>query len=136
MIITLGVYITGVVAYIVGGFVEEDVLPALGLNTSGSAEFKKLIQVEDDLFKALQPDVINDIYISLLNDDNAIISQPYEIKVEKLFFGKPIEIDFALLQDLDMLTVNLVYSNGTQRSPKIYLEKDESAGKAGIAGDR
>ena len=37
MIITLGVYITGVVAYIVGGFVEEDVLPALGLNTTGSA---------------------------------------------------------------------------------------------------
>jgi uncharacterized membrane protein len=106
------------------------------VNTSGSAEFKKLIQVEDELFRALQPDIINDIYVSLLNNDNAIISQPYEIKIEKLVFGKPADLTFTLLQDLDVVTVNLVYSNGTQRSPKIFLEKDASVNQVLIQSEQ
>ena len=101
-------------------------------NASGSAEFDKLINVEDELFRSLQPDVINDIYVSLLNDDNAIVSRPYEAKIEQLFSGKPQTIDFTLMQDLDMVTVNLVYSNGTTRSPKILLEKDASENKVMI----
>jgi len=105
-------------------------------NASGSAEFQKLLNIEDKLFRSLQPDVINDIYVSLLNDENAIISQPYEAKIEQLMAGKPQTIDFILLQDLDMVTVNLVYSNGTTRSPKILLEKDASENKVMIQSEQ
>jgi hypothetical protein len=105
-------------------------------NASGSAEFKKLLPVEDDLFRSLQPDVINDIYISLLNDENAIISKPYEAKIEELKAGLPQTIDFTIMQDLDIITVNLVYSNGTTRSPKILLEKDSSENKVMIQSDQ
>ena len=96
---------------------------------SGSEEFKKLINVEDKLFRSLQPDIINNVYVSLLNESNAIISQPYEAKIEELHFGKPTTIDFALLQDLDAVTVNIVYGNGAQRAPKIFLQKDQSVNK-------
>ena len=80
-------------------------------NTSGgSAEFQKLIEVDDDLFRSLQPDVIPNVYVSLLNDDQAIISQPYEAKIPELIYGKPVELDFALLQDLDQVNVSMIYS--------------------------
>jgi len=99
-------------------------------NTSGGdAEFKKLVNVDDKLFRSLQPDIVNDVYVSLLNDENAIISQPYEAKIERLIFGKPQTIDFTLLQDIDAVTVNLVFGSGSQRSPKIYLQKDATANK-------
>lgn len=99
-------------------------------NTSGgSAEFRKLVNIDDQLFRSLQPDIINDVYISLLNDQNAIISQPYEAKIEVLQFGKPEEIEFELLQDLDVVSVDIIYGSGTQRTPKIYLQKDASANK-------
>jgi len=101
-------------------------------NAAGSAEFQKLLKIEDELFRSLQPDVVNDIYVSLLNDDNAIISKPYEAKIEQLIAGRPQTIDFILLQDLDMVTVNLVYSNGSTRSPKVLLEKDSAENKVMI----
>jgi len=37
VMITLGVYLGAIVALIVAGFVEEDVITALGLNSSGTA---------------------------------------------------------------------------------------------------
>ena len=37
VIITLGVYLGAIVALIVAGFVEEDVVTALGLNATGTA---------------------------------------------------------------------------------------------------
>lgn len=99
-------------------------------NTSqGGAEFQKLINIDDELFRSLQPETANNIYISLLNDNNAIISQPYEIKIDQLKFGKPATVDFVLLQDLDAVTVNLIYGSGSQRAPKIYLQKDASVNK-------
>ncbi len=99
-------------------------------NTSGGdAEFKHLVNMEDDEFRSLQPDVVHDVYVSLLNSENAIISQPYEAKIERLKFGQPVTIDFTLLQDLDAVTVNMVYGNGTQRAPKIYLQKDATVNK-------
>lgn len=99
-------------------------------NTSqGGAEFQKLINIDDELFRSLQPETANNIYISLLNDNNAIISQPYEIKIDQLKYGKPVTVDFILLQDLDAVTVNLIYGSGSQRAPKIYLQKDASVNK-------
>jgi NPCBM-associated, NEW3 domain of alpha-galactosidase len=105
-------------------------------NMSGGAEFDKLIEVDDALFRSLQPDVVNDVYVSLLNDDNTIISQPYESKIEVLKHGHPVEIDFELLQDVDVVSVNIVFSNGKNRAPKIFLQKDNSANKVILQSDQ
>ncbi|HSR67225.1 MAG TPA: NEW3 domain-containing protein [Acidobacteriota bacterium] len=99
-------------------------------NTSGGGdEYRRLLNIDDELFRALQPDVIHDVYISLLDDDNAIISNPYEAKIEELRYGEPAEVDFTLLRDVDSVTVGISYGNGSQRSPKISLQKDSSVNK-------
>lgn len=106
-------------------------------NTSGgSAEFRKLLNIEDELFRSLQPDVINNIYISILNDNDAIISQPYEAKITELKYGHPVELDFTLLEDLDAVNVFMIYSNGSQRSMKIYLQKDQSVDKVAVQSEQ
>ena len=98
----------------------------------GSGEYEKLIGIEDSLFQLLKPDIVNNIYISLLNDENAIISQPYERKLDQLVFGRPATLNFELLQDLDAVTVSLIYGNGSQQSRKIYLQKDDTENIASI----
>ena len=98
----------------------------------GSGEYEKLIGIDDSLFALLKPDVVNNIYVSLLNDENAIISQPYERKIDQLTFGSPATINFELLQELDAVTVSLIYGNGAQQSRKIYLQKDDSENIASI----
>ncbi|QQS35372.1 MAG: hypothetical protein IPM56_14130 [Ignavibacteriales bacterium] len=96
-------------------------------NTSGDTEeFRKLINIEDELFRSLQPDVIHNVYVSISNNENSIISQPYEAKINELKYGQPQTIDFKLLQDLDAVMVNIIYGNGASRSMKIYLQKDQS----------
>lgn len=96
-------------------------------NTSrGGEEFQKLLNIDDKLFSSLQPDVINNVYISLSNEQNSIVSQPYEAKINQLKYGKPVDLDFMLLQDLDAVMVNMIYGNGTTRGMKIYLQKDAS----------
>jgi len=106
-------------------------------NTSGgSAELKKLAGVEDELFRALQPDVIPNVYVSILNDENAIISQPYEQKINELSFGDPIVLDFGLLQDLDEVSVFMIYGNGNQRTMKIFLQKDESVDRVLVQSEQ
>lgn len=102
-------------------------------NTSGGgAEFRKLLNLDDELFRSLQPDVVNDVYVSLLNDEGAVISRPYEAKIEELRFGQPQAVDFALLQDLDAVTVSLIYGNGSTRSLKIQLQKDAGANRVSV----
>ena len=105
-------------------------------STGGTAEFQKLVGIEDELFRSLQPDVINNIYISLLNDDNAIISQPYEQKIDQLRVDEPVTINFGLLQDLDAVTVSLLYGDGSQQSRKIFLQKDASVNIAAIEAEQ
>lgn len=109
---------------------------ALKNASGGSAEYRKLLNIDDALFRSLQPDVVNNVYVSLLNDGNAIISQPYEAKIDRLIFGQPQTLDFVLLQDLDAVVVNLVYGNGAQRSPKIYLQKDASVNKVVVQSEQ
>lgn len=94
--------------------------------SSGTAEFQKLADFNDELFKTLQPDVIPNVYVSILNEANAIISQPYERKIDRLNAGEPVDLDFALLQELDAVTVFMIYGNGNQRTMKILLQKDET----------
>ncbi len=106
-------------------------------NTSGgSAEFQKLLNIDDKLFRSLQPDVVANVYVSLFNDQNAIISQPYEAKINELRYGNPQTVDFALLQDLDAVTVAIIYGNGAQRSMKIFLQKDVSVNKVAIQSEQ
>ena len=100
--------------------------------SSGGEEFQKLIGIEDKLFRSLQPDVIQNVYISLYNSDGAIISQPYEVKIEMLKSGEPRDIDFGLLQDVDAVTVNIIYGNGSSRTLKIFLQKDNSANNVAV----
>lgn len=106
-------------------------------NTSGGGdEYARLLNVDDELFRRLQPHIIHDVYVSLLDDDNAIISNPYEFKIEELEYGHPADIDFALLRDLDAVTVGISYGNGAQRSPKISLQKDSSVNKVIIQSEQ
>lgn len=104
--------------------------------SGGGAEYRKLLNLDDELFRSLQPDMINDVYVSLLNESNAIISQPYEAKIEQLQFGRPVTLDFMLLQDLDAVTVNVTYGSGTQRSPKIFLQKDATVNKVVLQSEQ
>jgi uncharacterized membrane protein len=106
-------------------------------NTSGGTEeFRQLIDSDDKLFRSLQPDVTHNIYVSMLNDDNAIISQPYEAKIDELRYGEPQQIDFTLLQDLDAVTIFLVYANGSQRTMKIFLQKDATANRVLVQSEQ
>lgn len=104
--------------------------------SGGSAEFRHLLNMEDDLLQSLKPEVVHNVYVSLLNDEGAIISQPYEAKIEELRYGEPQTLDFAMLQDLDVLTVYLIYSNGTERRFKIYLQKDQSVNQVIIQSEQ
>lgn len=107
------------------------------VNTSGgSAEFRKLINIDDELFRSLQPDVINNVYVSILNDDGAIISQPYEAKVAELRYGSPAHIDFTLLQDLDAITIYMIYGSGSQRTMKVFLQKDATVNKVVVQSEQ
>lgn len=94
--------------------------------SGGTEEYRKLLNVDEQLFRSLQPDVINNVYISIANEKNEIISRPYETKLSSLVYGKPQQVSFALLQDLDAVTVNMIFGNGSTRSLRLYLQKDQS----------
>jgi hypothetical protein len=104
--------------------------------SGGTEEFQKLLNLDDKLFRSLQPDLISNVYISLLNNESAIISQPYEAKLDQLRYGHPRDIDFTILQDLDAVTVNMIYGNGTQRSMKIFLQKDVSVNRVMVQAEQ
>ncbi len=104
--------------------------------SGGTEEFQKLLNIDDELFRSLQPDVIGNIYVSLMNEDNAIISQPYETKIAELRSGSPVEIDFTILQDLDAVKVFMIYGNGTQREMKIFLQKDNTVNRVAVQSEQ
>jgi hypothetical protein len=100
--------------------------------SGGGEEFQKLLGIEDKLFRSLQPDVVQNVYVALYNAEGAIISQPYESKITTLKAGSPQVLDFALLQDVDAVTVNIIYGNGSSRTLKIFLQKDNSANRVAV----
>lgn len=104
--------------------------------SGGTAEFDKLINIDDKLFRSLQPDIVNNVYVSLLNEDGATISQPYESKIDQLKHGNPVTLDFKLLQDLDAVAVSIIYGSGTQRTMKVFLQKDESKNKVAVQSEQ
>ncbi len=104
--------------------------------SGGTAEFQKLLHIEDELFRSLQPDVIPNVYVSIMNNDGAIISRPYEAKLLQLRYGAPQQLDFMLLQDLDAVTIFIYYANGTQRTMKVFLEKDATVNKVAVQSEQ
>lgn len=104
--------------------------------SSGGAEFRHLLPVEDKLFQAMRPEVVHDVYVSLGNDENTIIGQPYEAKIEELRYGQPVDLTFELLQDVDAVTVNLAYGQNSQRTIRIFLQKDESEDRAAVQSEQ
>lgn len=115
---------------------ERRVRLTLANASGGSQEFYKLVNLDDELYRSLQPDIINNVYVSLLNEAGATISQPYEAKIGQLRFGEPAVIDFTLLQELDAVTVYMIYGSGTQRSMKIFLQKDASVNKVAVQSEQ
>jgi hypothetical protein len=103
--------------------------------TSGTNEIKRLLNIEESLYSLVQPDVITDVYVSLLNEQGAIISQPYEIKIEALQVGKPPTVEFTLLQDVDIASVRLIYGQN-QDLKRIYFQKDASTNRVAIVSEQ
>lgn len=103
---------------------------------AGGAEFGQLEGFQDEIFQSLKPDIVHDIYVSLLNDDNAIISLPYEAKIEELHFGTPKTLDFELLQEVDAVSVNIIFGRGSERRLKVFLQKDSSINVASFLTDQ
>ena len=106
-------------------------------NTSGGgAEFRHLLPVEDELFESMRPEIVHDVYVSLTNEDNAVISQPYEAKIEELRYGQPADLTFELLQDVDSVTVNLAYGQSATRTVRIFLQKDISVDRVDVQSEQ
>ncbi len=108
----------------------------VGNAAAGGAEFAQITQFEDEIFRSLQPDIVHDVYVSLLNDDDSIIGLPYEAKIEELVFGSPQTLEFTLLQDVDAISVNIIFGRGSERRLKVFLQKDASVNKAAIQSDQ
>jgi len=102
-------------------------------NTTGGLVEGQKIELED--LEGIRTDRIANVYVSLLNDTKAIISKPYEAKIESMPFNRPITVDFFLLQDLDNVTVKCVYGDKVDEK-KIFLQKDESANRVLISSEQ
>ncbi|MFI5250914.1 MAG: NEW3 domain-containing protein [Bacteroidota bacterium] len=96
------------------------------INTTGGMMEGEKIDMED--LAGIHTDQISNVYVSLLDDKNAIICQPYEAKILTMPYNKPVEVDFLLLQDLDNVTVKCIYGDKTEQKT-IFLQKDETANK-------
>jgi uncharacterized membrane protein len=58
------------------------------------------------------------------------------VKIAQLRYGEPTMLDFALLQDLDAVTVNMIYGSGSSRSMKIFLQKDASVNRVAVQSEQ
>jgi hypothetical protein len=101
-------------------------------STGGLVEGKKL-ELED--FEGIHTDRISNVYVSLLNDQHAIISRPYEAKIATMPYNEPITANFLLLQDIDNVTVRCVYGDKSEEK-KISLQKDESADRVAMTSEQ
>jgi uncharacterized membrane protein len=102
-------------------------------NTTGGLVAGKKIDLEN--FEGIRTDQISNVYVSLVNEQHAIISRPYEAKISSMPYGKAITVDFLLLQDLDDVTIRCVYGDKSEEKT-IFLQKDESANKVLITSEQ
>ena len=66
---------------------------------------------------------INNIYVSIRDNTDAIIGFPYEYRIPNLKDGQEKTLDFELRRNVDSLTVNLRYLD-TDHPYNIHLEED------------
>ena len=66
---------------------------------------------------------INNVYVSIKDDSDAIIGFPYEYRIPTLKDGQEKTLDFELRRNVDSLTVNLRYLD-REYPYKIHLEED------------
>lgn len=102
-------------------------------NTSGGLIAGEKVDVAN--LQGIRTDEIANVYVSLLNDQNAIISQPYEAKIPIMKYNKPVTLTFTLLQNLDYVIVKDVYADKSDER-KILLQMDESANRVLITSDQ
>lgn len=102
-------------------------------NTTGGLIAGEQVDVTD--FKGIRTDQIANVYVSLLNDQRAIVSQPYEAKIPVMQYNKPVTVTFTLLQNLDYVIVKDVYADKSDER-KILLQMDESANRVLITSDQ
>jgi len=95
-------------------------------NTTGGLIQGKKVQLED--FEGVRTDQISNVYISLLDAQHSIISQPYEAKIMSMPQNQLIAVDFFMLRDLDNVTVRCVFGDKSEEKT-IFLQKDESANR-------
>jgi hypothetical protein len=102
-------------------------------NTTGGLVEGRKLELED--LEGIRTDRISNVYVSLLNEQNSIISRPYEAKIEAMPYNEPITIDFYLLQDLDNVSVKCVFGDKSEQK-RIFLQKDESANRVLITSEQ
>ena len=66
---------------------------------------------------------INNVYVSIKDETDAIIGSPYEFRIPTLKDGQEKTLDFELRRNVDSLTVNLRYLD-KEYLYKIHLEED------------
>ncbi|MGB9774737.1 MAG: NEW3 domain-containing protein [Bacteroidota bacterium] len=102
-------------------------------NTTGGLIAGRNVNVEE--FEGVRTDQISNVYVSLLNDQHTIVSQPYEAKIASMPQNRPITVDFSLLQDLEHVTVRCIYGDKSEEK-NILLQVDESANKVLITSEQ
>lgn len=102
-------------------------------NTTGGLIEGKSVQLED--FEGIKTDRIANVYVSLLNDKNAIVSRPYEAKIPTMQYNLPISIEFLLMQDLDYVVVKCVYGDKAEEK-NIFLQRDEGANRVMLSSEQ
>ena len=105
-------------------------------NTAGSSvESERLSDlIDEEILGQLQPDRLRSVFVSLKDEPGvggAIISSPYEKRLDELRFGEPATVSFRLLQDRDTVTVAVTYASRLDEKV-VYLEKDATANVVSI----
>lgn len=100
-------------------------------NTAGSNSESESLRnlIDEEVLGQLQPEKVRSVFVSLKAEPGtggAIVSSPYEHRIQELGFNEPVTITFRLLQDRDEVTVSVSYANRLDEKV-VYLEKDATA---------
>lgn len=82
----------------------------------------------------LSPTMMYNIYVSLMDDQGNIISQPYEYYIKSLGANDKKTILFYLLKDMDAVTVSVNYGDKITEK-KIYLKRKGTSNSIAITPD-
>ncbi|MDE0555487.1 MAG: hypothetical protein OXI24_14790, partial [Candidatus Poribacteria bacterium] len=66
---------------------------------------------------------INNVYVSIRDETDAIIGFPYEYRIPSLKDGQATTLDFELRRNIDSVTVHILYLD-KKKKKKIHLEED------------